>query len=516
MKPTRRDFLKRLGLVAAAAAFWRPARAEPPPAATPAAGAAAPRPNILVILTDDVGWGDLRCYNPKSRIPCPNLDRLAREGMIFTHAHSTAANCAPSRYSLLTGNYPWRGRNPGGTWGAPYTETALAPGQQTVGNLLQAGGYRTALLGKTHFGGEFEIKDGKPDMSRPMTNGPKQWGFDYSYVLLCGHQVRPRVFIENNLATVAPKDLDAEFNERQWDPAQVGRKLLEKAAGFFDDHLARNKSEGTAKPFYMQLSTAGCHKPWVPAKDLQGTPLQGVTKMTEHTDMVYETDIVTGKLVEALEKRGLLANTLVVYTSDNGGIPEEINDWKHDSVGGLAGRKGTIAEGGHRVPFLLRWGDGTPAGSRIAPGTTRNQPVGNHDLVATAIELAGIAAPEDQALDSASLVPVLLGRRDDAAPVRRRLLAQAPGENTPQNGRKDIPSNGMYHALYDGDWKLVLNLKDQPAGLYNLAADPREQNNLLRAPAQAERVQRLEQAYRAIRASKRSVPESDPAAAPQG
>ena len=160
--------------------------------------AASPPPNFLVILSDDVGWGDFQCYNPNGKIPTPNIDRLARGGMRFTDAHTPAALCAPTRYTMVTGNYPWRGTKPNGTWGYSETPQFLA-GQKTIGHILQAAGYRTAMFGKTHFGGVFEkSSDGRPDFTKPMKVGHRQWGFDYSYVLLGGHQAPPYMFFENN------------------------------------------------------------------------------------------------------------------------------------------------------------------------------------------------------------------------------------------------------------------------------------------------------------------------------
>ena len=211
---------------------------------------------------------------------------------------------------------------------------------------------------------------------------------------------------------------------------------------------------------------------------------------------------------------------------DNGGLPFE-RSFGHDAVGGLRGRKAYIFEGGHRVPFVARWGDGTPKGWKIPPGTERKQVIGAHDIVATALELAGVAVPEDQVLDSISLVPVLLGQRDDSQPVRRRLLVQSsPGRDAFDDGgfsgagvqmtaaeaRKKKgakgkgKSRGMAHALIQGDWKLVVASGEKPAALYDLSTDLAEQTNRLAEPAHAERVKRMYAAYREIRTSQRSVP----------
>ena len=510
--------------------------------ATAATAATPPRPNLIFIMADDVGWGDFQCYNPQGKIPTPNIDRLAREGMRFTDAHTPAALCAPTRYAVATGNYTWRGRAPGGTWGWNQTPQFL-PGQKTVGHLLQAAGYRTGLFGKLHFGGEFEKNsDGTPDFTRPMKTGPLQWGFDTSCVLLGGHQAPPYLFFVNNrVLGDATKVAQLEAGPRNggeiptpgpglpdWDSRQVGETLVEKVIGFIDQDRAR--------PFYVHLSTDGAHSPYTPPETLRGTPVKGVTKISAKADMVREVDVVVGKIVEALEQRGLLEHTLIVVTSDNGGIPtEQDRAAGHDAVGGLRGAKSFIWEGGHRVPFVAHWKGRVPAGA------VRRQLVGTLDFVPTFVELAGGRREPEQMLDSVSLVPVLLGQRGDDRPVRATLLIQSsPGRDAFTERAPDVPpapkgakkmkafdrekarnqawnqtakkgaksgSDGMAHALREGPWKLVLDIEhDKPAALYNLDDDLAERKNLIGDPAQAARVQRLEKLYREIRASKRSTP----------
>lgn len=527
------------------------------PAFALAAQSAAARPNLVFIMADDVGWGDFQCYNAKGRIPSPNIDRLARGGMRFTDAHTPAALCAPTRYAVATGNYTWRGRAPGGTWGWNQTPGFL-PGQKTIGHLLQAAGYRTALFGKLHFGGEFEPNaGGTPDFTKPMKTGPIQWGFDYSCVLLGGHQAPPYLFFENNrvlgdgrkVTTLPAGPLNGGNVPREgpglpdWDSRQVGETLIAKAIAFID--------QDKAKPFYIHLSTDGAHSPYTPPEQIRGTPVKDVTKISAKADMVMEVDVVVGKIVEALQSRGLLERTLIVVTSDNGGIPTDIDRAAgHDAVGGLRGAKSYIWEGGHRVPFVAHWPGRVPA------GTVRNQLIGTHDFVPTFVELAGGKFAADQMLDSVSLAPVLLGRRGDDNPVRQTLLiqsspgrdafterdpdisaggvapvakakkkaagkAKANGKMTAQDREKarnqawnqvaqkgaSSGSHGMAHALREGTWKLVFDIEhDKPVALYNLQDDLTERKNLIAEPAQAARVQRMEKTYRDIRTSKRSTP----------
>jgi len=325
-----------------------------------------------------------------------------------------------------------------------------------------------------------------------------------------------------------------------WDSRKVGQALVEKTVGFIDNCLARARQEGKPRPFYIHLSTDGAHGPYTPPDTLLGTPVKGASQMTPKADMVHEVDVVTGKLVEALETRGLLASTLIIVTSDNGGIPTARDrEFGHDAVGGLHGSKSYIWEGGHRVPFIAHWGNGTPAGSKVPPGTVRQQVFGTHDIVPTFAELAGAKLGPDQALDSVSFASVLLGERGDDQPVRQTLLIQSsPGRDAftegitadgksraepqpkgaaakkakKQQQRKAAQANagtgsdGMAHALREGPWKLVLDIQDRPAALYNLAEDLAELKNLIKEPAQAQRVKRMEKLYRDIRGSKRSTP----------
>ncbi len=511
-------------------------------AALPLAAAEPTRPNLVFLMADDLGWGDFQCYNPHGKIPSPNIDRLAREGMRFTDAHTPAALCAPTRYAVATGNYTWRGRMPGGTWGYSQTPQFL-PGQKTVGHLLQAAGYRTGLFGKLHFGGEWERRaDGAIDFTRPMKTGPREWGFTYSCVLLGGHQAPPYCFFEDNrVLGDATQVTQLPAGPRNggvvpvagpglpdWDSRAVGETLVRKAVAFID--------QDRSKPFYLHLSTDGAHSPYTPPDRLLGTPVKGVTGISAKADMVREFDVVVGKIVEALEQRGLLESTLIVVTSDNGGIPtEQDRAAGHDAVGGLRGSKSQIWEGGHRVPFVVHWKGRVPA------GTVRHQVIGTHDVVPTFVELAGGSRDPAQMLDSVSLAPVLLGRRGDDQPVRQTLLIQSsPGrdafterENDPilvakatkkgkaggakagkQSGRKPAAksgatsgSDGMAHALREGPWKLVLDIAgDRPVALYHLGEDLAERRNLIADPAHTARVRRLETLYREIRTSQRSTP----------
>jgi arylsulfatase A-like enzyme len=514
----------------------------------------APQPNILLILTDDIGWGDFKCYNPESKIDTPTIDRLASTGMKFTAAHSTAAVCAPTRYSILTGNYPWRGKHPEGTWGW-YGETQFLPGQKTFGNLLQSAGYRTAMFGKSNLGLIYEkmISPTQPDFTSPLLEGPIQWGFDYSFIISIGHMGRPYFYLENNRIFGDTSKI-TELKKGQlnggeitgdgpgmpdWDSSLVGRQLTEKAIAFLDDHLAKNKKEGKERPFLIHFNTDGSHEPYTPPETLFGKPLRGHTKMTAKTDMIYEVDIILDKFINVLKERGLYEKTLIILTSDNGGIinTHEKENFGHDAVGGLKGGKTEIWEGGTRVPFIVHWGDDTVKGSKIKPNSVSNQLIGIHDVVPTFCELAGIDPGEDQALDSVSLMPILLGKQDESKPIREFLLIQpchtfdaftarvaefnptikglSPQEahkkwityiNQRAQRSKKEGFDGIGHALIKDHWKLFLDLFDKSEYLVDLASDPSEKNNLLDKPQGKEKITELETLYQKIRHSKRTTP----------
>ncbi|MDR3197154.1 MAG: arylsulfatase [Planctomycetaceae bacterium] len=507
-----------------------------------------PRPNILLIHADDVGWGDFTSYNSASKINTPEIDRLAQTGIRFTNAHTPAALCAPTRYALLTGNYPWRGRYPAGDWNW-HTDTQFLPGQKTFGHFLQQAGYRTAMFGKANLGLVYEkmIDDNTPDFSSKLAEGPVQWGFDYSYIIPRGHQSFPYAFYENNILVGDPAAITqlkaGKVNGGQvnadgpgvpdWDSSQTGRILTEKVIAFIDNHLEQNKKDGNNKPFLIHFNTDGAHGPYTPPETLFGRKLAGETQMAAHTDMILEVDVIVGHLVKSLKERNLYANTVVIVTSDNGGIPAEREKFGHDAVGGLRGNKSTIWEGGTRVPFIVHWGDDTINGSKIKPETVTDQVVGTHDLAATFAEIAGVEPGEDQALDSVSFLPVLLGKQSEDKPIRESLLVQSsPGRDTTegrippelrerfQNRQRPLQAyqnfraksaqdegfDGIGHAILKDRWKLFLGLTDKPEFLVNLKDDPKEANNLLEDSANKKRIEEYQTIYKSIRESKRSTP----------
>jgi arylsulfatase A-like enzyme len=316
---------------------------------------------------------------------------------------------------------------------------------------------------------------------------------------------------------VSKEDLGYKYMVRggiglpDWDCRQVGESLLRKTETFLDAHVTSNKAEGSDRPFYIHLSTAGAHSPYFPPDTIRGTAVKGVSGMTGKTDTVVEADVVLGKLVELLESRGLLSNTLIAITSDNGGLAHE-REFNHDAVNGLRGGKGAVWEGGHRVPLIVRWGDGTASGSKIAPGSVCHQMVAVHDLVASFAELGGAKMVPDQMHDSISFASVLTGTRGDDLPMRQTLLTQSahgapakigPGAS-PIRKADGIPDDDMSRSLRDGAWTLVFNTQNEAVALFDLTVDLSQKNNLINAPEQATRVDRMVKLYAEIRQSKRS------------
>ena len=526
-------------------------------------------PNILLMMVDDMGQGDAQIYNPGSAIQMPNLTALAQAGLRFDNAHSTTAACAPTRYSLLTGNYPHRGRQPGGVWKTADPNTMILPGQQTLGHTMQAANYRTAFIGKLHNGGAFWNEAGTGyatdfadiDFSRPFDRGPTQFGFDYSFLLPGGTDRGPYSFFENdrmvryddfaqdflpfNTAADArthlvPVSNNQNFNGGKvgianhamdnYDSRKIGTILTHQALEFIDQHIADNRQQGISRPFFLYMATPEPHTPWTPppvfnAANPQnidtgspGTPIANSTPISERTDMVFEADVVLGTLLSKLDEEGLLNDTLIIFTSDNGvnnqltqpgydGIGERIETGpdgvQHINAQGvvngvpLRGYKLQIYEGGHKVPMIMRWGDGTASGSVIQPGGVSNQLIGSQDIMATLAEIAGVSLPANQANDSYTFWPILY--KPAWRQIRKHLIVQG------LSSQAAIESSGR--ALYKQDlygnlWKLIIDsdlndplLDIEFAALYNLSLDTGEANNLINDPSAAGQLAAMSEEY---------------------
>ncbi len=518
---TRRVAAGAAGTAAVASGvLWAPLAPAPVGAAAP-----DPTPNVLVMMVDDMGWGDSPAHNPGSRIPMPNVERLAAGGMTLTRAYTTP-KCAPTRYNLLTGNFTARGRRPEGTWNyRGGGGSQILPGQQTVGNILDRHGYDNGFVGKLHMGGNFfqrgtnqlapwDGPEDQIDFERGMFQGPRSYGFDYSYLLLRGIQESPYAYFEND-RLVGEQDTmvqwpAGEFGDSEvlvpgigvpdWDSTGTGERLTRSALDFIDRHHDRNVARGTDDPFFLYFAPPAPHDPVTPPADMLGVPIRGATGLGPRADMVYQNDVSLGLLLDALDDRGLTEDTLVLFLSDNGGVrpdPAEL-DAGHDKHGGLRGHKGEIWEGGARTPLVAMWGDGTPAGSVIPPGSTSSQLVAVHDLAATLAAVVGENLPTDQARESHDILPVLTGSQPPGVPVRAWYVNVA-------REVAGLPAPPRW-SITDGRWKLVLDEADAPAGLHDLTADPAEATNRVAEPAQAGRVQRMRDRLLALRAAERTAP----------
>jgi len=524
----------------------------------PAIGQVTPLPNVVVILADDLGWSDVAAYRRmqglSDPIPTPNIDRLAANGMVFTDAHTSAAICAPTRFSMQTGSNPYRNGDARGAW--DFGETCAFRkngGSQTAAEVAQDSGYRTGFFGKMHFGG------GDWPLEQDMPVFPSKYGYDYSFCSHDGIQNAPYVFFENDRwqkidATdpynpTTPGELadrsslskgdypvangtgripKAGVADLNWNSSQAGITLANKATIFLRDALT-NPAHGGA-PVMMFYSSQAIHAPHTPCVDFtpnaDGTPhLAGDPDLTtclgasgggNAADMVYELDLQVGEILDALEdpdndgdtSDSVLADTLVIFTSDNGGhLSSDYGLTDYDPNGALRGQKGDIWEGGHRIPFIAMWGDGDPAGSEdtIVPGIVSDELISAHDWAATMYVLTGTNMGSRDAMDAVDLLPVLLGTQPAGTPLREFMILQSQ------------PSDAQPHAIRKGDYVLFFNDSRTPVHLYNLATDFGQTANLIAEPSEQTRITEMEALFTSFDGANEPrsttaylVPESDP------
>jgi len=464
-------------------------------------------PNIIIILADDMGYGDVSFLNKYSKIKTPNLDKLSSEGMVFTDAHSSAAVCSPTRYSLLTGRYNWRSRlkqNVLWYWDEPLIEE----NRITIGDILSEKGYSTACIGKWHLGWNWPTNDGsrvndklhigeynkkvrdsfntKMDFSQAISNGPVTRGFDYYF----GDDVPgfpPFCFIENDRVIDLPslQKPDSIFGYSDggpmiegWDWEELLPALTEKAVqyiyGVDDKGRIMRKKE---RPFFLYFPLSAPHVPIAPADKFKGSSKAGA-----YGDFVQQIDWTVGRILNALDEMGLSENTLVVFTSDNGspgrdgkdmvGEYSSVRKYGHNPSYIYRGTKTDTWEGGHRVPFITRWIN------TIDPGTSNNETICLSDLMATCAEIIGESLPDNAGEDSYSLLPLLKGK-EYYGNFREATVHH---------------SNSGNFAIRKGKWKLILcpgsgglsNPRNKDAlknglpfyQLYNLESDPGEKTNL--------------------------------------
>lgn len=464
--------------------------------------ATAEQPNLVIVFADDMGYGDPQVYNPRSRVPTPNIDALAAKGMRFTDAHTASSVCTPSRYGLLTGRYPWRSRLPRGivnSWGGPVIDRE----RMTLGSMLQSLGYRTAAIGKWHLGWDWPLEGGghvsdefdevnvgadyeavgrRVDFSRPVPEGPTTRGFDYYF----GDDVPnfpPYAFIENDRVLGEPTERMPRHKSQRagpmlpnWDLWAAQPTITARAIEWLEERAAEPADE--RKPFFLYMPLLGPHTPIVPNAEHRGSSDAG-----PYGDWVHQMDAILGRVVRTLEKGGLLENTIVLFSSDNGsparsgigtiGQTNTVTElYSHVPNAPWRGLKSDAWEAGHHVPLIVRW-DG-----RVEAGSINDETVCLTDVFATIAEITGVDLPADSGEDSFSMAGDWLGEK--GRPFERPSIIHQSG-------------GGMF-AVRKAGWKLILGDgsggfsqprgrvlapdQDGPVQLYQLDEDPRERRNL--------------------------------------
>lgn len=449
------------------------------------------QPNIVLILADDMGYGDIGAYNAKSKISTPHLDSLAEQGMRFTDMHAGASWCQPSRYALMTGRYPWRDGVGKGLPKRPRGHV-IDKDRPTLPSVLKDRGYQTACIGKWHLGlgnrGEkYELRKG---LRVPM--GPNDVGFDQSYILPGSLDFGPYVFIDNQTPIATPNQGIAgrDWPAKRYAMGEFWRRGLGMPGFDFrqvlphwrDKAVAHIEAQKPEQPFFLFLPLTAPHTPWMPTREFQGRSGAGM-----YGDFVMQVDAVVGDVVAAVDSAGLGKNTLIIFTSDNGAfwVAAEEAEFGHEANGVLRGQKNDAWEGGHRMPFIARWPAKTPAGS------TSDALLCFTDLLATFSTLAGKPLPADHsAIDSHDASTVFLGKEHNPYEIRST-LALVSGRKIWFRDRdwKAIPFLGSGG---NSEPKKRRSLPGEPKGqLYNLREDIGEtKNRYLTEPEVVESLQK--------------------------
>lgn len=459
-------------------------------------------PNVILINADDLGYGDVGCYGA-TRVHTPNIDQLAKEGRRFTDFHSASAVCTPSRYALLTGRYPDRAN----LWHPTFLKTPLLinPAQTTIADVMKDAGYATAIIGKWHlgFGTESPI-----DWNKELSPGPLELGFDYYFGVPVLNSHPPFVYVENHRVFGYTPDDPMEYGkhaETRWFPEKmdmnaiggarkahflyddrmVGTTLKDKAVGWIKDHKE--------KPFFLYFATTNIHHPFTPAPQFINS-----SKAGRYGDFIHELDWIVGEIMTTLEKEGLAGNTLLIFTSDNGGMlnqgGQDAYKAGHHQNGNLFGFKFDAWEGGHRVPFIVRWP------GKIKAGTESEELLSNVDILATLAALVNRPLNGDEGADSYNALPAITGTVNK--PIRDFLVI-SPNNKANLSIRKGEwmyisgQGGGGFTGVNTGDHTLggaaatlftgqknsdIVNGKIKPgappAQLYNLKDDPGQKENV--------------------------------------
>ena len=457
------------------------------------------QPNIIYILADDLGYGDVSVYYPQGKISTPHIDRLALEGMRFTDAHSPSGVSTPTRYGIMTGSYCWRSELKTGVLQG-YGRSLMNNNKYTVASLLKEQGYTTAVIGKWHLGLDWQLKNGQEfsvdqlearyktgrivsdlppdiiDFSKPPQNGPLSFGFDYSYILPASLDMQPYCYLRNDTLT-APLTGFTEGNDlntgaigafwraglmaEDFDFMDVLPNFTRQAIQYIHENAEKRQ------PFFLYFPMPAPHTPWLPTDEFIGRSGAG-----SYGDFVTMTDHIVGQILEVVKKAGIEDNTVIILTSDNGPYwrNSEIEKYGHRAAGSFRGMKADAWEGGHRVPFIVKWPGYVKAGSVSNALTVLT------NLMATTADITGIDPGKLTCEDSYSILPVLLGKSKEV-PNQKAIVQHS--------------SRGHF-AIRAGEWKLIQGkgsggfsttlreeaLMDEDGQLYNMNDDPSETNNL--------------------------------------
>ncbi len=436
-------------------------------------------PHVVFIMADDMGWGDVAAYNPESLTPTPNIDRLAREGLSFMDAHSGGALCTPTRYGIMTGRFYWRTHKKHSLV-MPYDPPVIPPERLTWARVMRDSGYRTGYVGKWHlglwypshktqgWGRQYTMNEDEVDFSKPVVGGPPDLGFDFFFGTAgCSTSDSPYCFIRNDRwegtpSVPTPEDMNTQpgvvagLMEPNWDQEKVDVALTREAVAFIEDH----QKTAPGKPLFLYLALSAPHIPWITPEFIRGASQEG-----PRGDLNALVDWCVGEVYTALEAQGFLEDTLLIFTSDNG--PRKAANG-HRSAGPYRGYKNSPYEGGHRVPFIVRWP------GKVEPADRSQVPISLNDMIATFASFLNYPLPGNAAEDSISILPAILDT--DGGLVQRPALIADTGSHV---------SDRASFSIRKGAWKL-LEIVPRPAEesqtiryeLYNLDTDPYETTEL--------------------------------------
>ncbi len=474
-------------------------------------------PNIIVILADDLGYGDISIYHENNKIKTPNIDRIASEGIMFTDAHTPSSVCTPTRYGLLTGRYSWRSKLKSGVLTGK--SKALIPNfRSTIASILQKKGYNTAFIGKWHLGWDWALKDSTDktgagwnakdfvniDFSKPVANTPNDLGFDYSYGHSGSLDMAPYVYVENGMATAIPDTSTVNTGKYSWwrkGPTSKDFNHEDVTPNFFRRAMEFIKKKSTERhPFFLYLALPSPHTPILPTEKWKGK-----SGLNPYGDFMLMIDDYVGKLLGEIAEEGINDNTLIIFTSDNGCSPaakiDELVQKGHHPNSIYRGHKADIFEGGHRVPFIARWP------KKIKKASTSDETICLTDLMATFADIVDHKLKDNEGEDSYSLMPIF-EKKNINRPFREATVHHS--------------INGSF-AIRKNEWKLIMcpgsggwshpkpNNKEAidslpKIQLYNLSVDPKESNNL--ESSKPEKVEELKQLLAKYITEGRSTPGS--------